>query len=160
MRRMILPLMLVFIVACQPPEPQATTTGPDVDAIKAALDQAVTADNAGDVDGVMAVYADDAVSFPPDAPPWRGIDTIRTRLGEEFAGYTMQFTATPSEVVVAGDVGVMQASWEETLTPKGGGEPMEMAGHWLIVWRKQPDGSWKEWREMWSVEAPPPPPAN
>ena len=38
MRRMILPLMLVAATACQPPEQQATTTGPDVEAIRTWLE--------------------------------------------------------------------------------------------------------------------------
>jgi ketosteroid isomerase-like protein len=60
---------------------------------------------------------------------------------------------------VAGDLAMLRTLWEETVTPKGGGEPAELSGVWLIVLKKQTDGSWKAWREMWSVIAPPPPPA-
>lgn len=60
----------------------------------------------------------------------------------------------------AGDLAVLRASYEETLTPKDEGEPMDLTGSWLIVLRKQSDGSWQLWRNMWSVVAPPAPPGQ
>jgi uncharacterized protein (TIGR02246 family) len=155
MRHMILPLMLLA-VGCQPAavEQQAVTTGPDVEAITAAFQQAVAAANAGNVEGVLAVYADDVVSSPPGRPPMSGIAAIRQDAEPAFAEYTFQFTVRPYEVVVAGDLGVMRTSYQETDTPKGEGAPGETRGNWLIIWRKQADGSWKIWRDMRTTLVP------
>ena len=160
MRRMILPLLLL-VVACQPAsvEQQAVTTGPDVEAVKTTLDQAVAAFHAGDLEALLVHYADDAVTIAPNEPPIIGKVALRSAWQLPFAENTFQLTASPDEVVVAGDLAVMRLSWEETVTPKGGGEPTVMRGHWLIIWRKQSDGSWKDWREMLTVVPPPPPPA-
>ena len=158
MRRMILPLMLLVFVACQPAEQHATTTGPDVQAITTWLEQVTAAINAQSTEGTLALYASDAVFSPPDAPSVT-IDELRSWYEGLFAENTFQFTAQALDVVVSGDLAVLRASYEETVTPKGEGEPVANDGSWLIVLRKQTDGSWKLWRDMWSVIAPPPPPA-
>jgi ketosteroid isomerase-like protein len=158
---MVLPLMLLVAVSCQPAtvEQQATTTGPDVEAVKAVLAQYCATVSAGDIETWVTLRTDDVVHFPPDAPPYVGMDELRpvaeTILGEN----TILLTAQADEVVVVGDLAVMRASFEETITPNGEGEPTEMSGHWLLVLRKQPDSSWKVWRDMVSVVPPPPSPA-
>lgn len=50
--------------------------------------------------------------------------------------------------MVAGDLAVVRAFFEETFTTTGEGEPIEMSGSWLVVLRKQTDGSWRLWRNM------------
>jgi uncharacterized protein (TIGR02246 family) len=152
----MLPLMLLVAVACQPAEQQVATTGPDVEAITAWLPQVATAVNAGDVEGVLALYADDAVFSPPDAPTLT-VDELRALYEVMFGESTFDFRSEPIEVVVSGDLGVLRASYTETVTPTGEGEPYEQGGTWLVVLRKQPDGSWKLWRDMWSVVPPPEP---
>jgi uncharacterized protein (TIGR02246 family) len=154
----MLPLFLVAAVACQPTEQQIVTTGPDVEAIDAWLDEVAVAVNAGDVDGILAHYADDAVFSPPDAPSVT-LEELRAWYDEMFGASTFEFSAEPLEVVVSGDLAVLRASYEETITPMGEGEPETHDGNWLVVLRKQADGSWKLWRDMWSVIQPPPPPA-
>ena len=161
MRRMILPLMLL-VVACQSAAVETlqvrmrvVTTGPFVETITTAFEQAVAAANAGDVEGVLSVYADDAMSMSPNEPPISGKAAIRATFQATFSENTFQISASPDEVVVAGQLAVMRASFEETITPQGEGEPIEMAGHWLIAWRMQSDGSWKFWRDMYSIVPPP-----
>ena len=158
MRRTMLPPMLFAFAACQPAEQHATTTGTDVEAITAWLAQVTAAINAQSTEGTLALYANDAVFSPPDAPSVN-IDELRTWYESLFAESTFQFAAEALDVVVSGDLAVLRASYEETVTPKGEGEPVVNDGSWLIVLRKQIDGSWKLWRDMWSVIAPPPPPA-
>ena len=155
MRRTILPLMLL-VVACQPAEQQATTTGPDVAAIEAWLQQVTDAVNAGDLESLLGLYAEDAVFSPPDAPPLT-VDELRSLYTVMFGENTFAFTAEALEVVVSGDLGVLRAPYEETVTPKGEGEAHDQGGTWLVVLRKQSDGSWKLWRDMWSIVAPPEP---
>jgi uncharacterized protein (TIGR02246 family) len=154
---MIFPLTLLVFVACQPTEQQVTTTGPDVEAITTWLGQVTAAVSAGNPEGVLALYADDAVFSPPDAPSIT-LEELGSMYGVMFGESTFQFTAQVLDVVVSGDLAVLRASYEETVTPKGEGEPEDRDGTWLVVLRKQTDGSWKLWRDMWSVIAPPAPP--
>ncbi len=161
MRRMILPLVLLVVVACQPPAvPQhATTTGPEVEAVTALLAQYCANVRAGDIERWAALRADDMVHFPPDALPIVGLDGFRPVAEGLFRENTIALNARADEVIVAGDLAVMRASFEETITPKDEGEPTAIAGNWLIVLRQQADGSWKVWRDMVTVVPPPPAPA-
>jgi len=151
MRRMILPLMFFIGVGCQPPEPQVTTTGPDVEAVTAVLEQYAAAVNAGDLESALALMADDAMHMPPDGPPIIGIAAIRSHAESFFRDYAMQTHNRLDEVVVAGDLAFLRTSYTDTWTPRGEGEATAWSGVWLILLRKQPDGSWKMWRDMWSV---------
>jgi uncharacterized protein (TIGR02246 family) len=153
MRRMILPLML-FAVACQPPEQQVTTTGPEVEAITAWLEQCDAAMTAGDYERALSFFSDDALFMPPESPPV-SIEEARFIYQVMFRDNTMQMASQAAEVVVSGDLAVVRASYEETITPTGEGEPTSMSGPWLIVLRKQSDGSWKGWHNIWSVVPPP-----
>ena len=159
MHRVILPLMLLVAVACAPAEPKATTTGPDVEAIRTWLEQVTAAVNAESTEAILALYADDAVFSPPDAPPL-DIDQLRSLYDILFTENTFQFTTEALDVVVSGDLAVLRASYDETVTPRGAGDSVHNSGSWLIVLRKQADGSWKLWRDMWSVIAPPSPPGT
>jgi ketosteroid isomerase-like protein len=99
--------------------------------------------------------------LPPDEPPIIGMGSIRPRYAALFDAYSFDFTGRPEEIAVAGHLAIVRASIEETLAPTGGGPPMEFRGAWLLVLRKQSDGAWKLWRNMWSVYQPPPaPPPN
>jgi len=149
----MLPLMLLVGVACQSPEQQAVTTGPDVEAITAWLAEVTAAVTAGDTEGVLALYAEDAVFSPPDAPPLT-VEELRSLYGGMFEESTFAFTSEVIEVAVSGDLAVLRASYDETVTPKAEGEPYDQGGTWLVVLRKQSDGSWKLWRDMWSIVPP------
>jgi ketosteroid isomerase-like protein len=109
---------------------------------------------------VSTFVADDAVIVPPDEPPIVGMAAIRPRYAAVFDAYSFRFTGQPVEIAVAGRLAIVRASIEETLTPTRGGASTELRGAWLLVLKQQPDGSWKLWRNMWSVfrpAAPPPP---
>lgn len=157
MSRLILPLMLLLGIACQSStvESRATTTGPDVEAITAWFEQYTAAVNSGDLEAWAGFIADDAVVMPPDELPISGMDQLRPLYQTVFATYAFDFNARVDEVVVAGDLAVLRAFFEETVTPRGEGEPSRFSGSWLVVLRKRPDGSWKLWRNMWGAIAPP-----
>jgi len=148
MRRMILPLMLVCL-GCQSPEPQVTTTGPDVEAITAWLADVDAAFSNGEYDGFLALFTDDALFMPPETPPV-GVEDLRVRYQALSQESTTQMTSQAFDVLVSGDLAVVRAAYDETVTPSGEGETETRNGPWLIVLRKQPDGSWKGWHNMWT----------
>ena len=44
--------------------------------------------------------------------------------------------------MVVGEVAYTLSRDSLSVTPRAGGEAMQLAGHALTVWRKQPDGRW------------------
>ncbi len=117
------------------------------------LDDFVAAANAQDVDAMMALYAPDVVSMPPDAAP-RELDELRSMFAAEAQRYSMAMTVGDPEVTTAGDLAIVRVPYEGSSTPRAGGEPVAYAGLWLAVLKRQPDGAWKMWREMWSKVPP------
>jgi uncharacterized protein (TIGR02246 family) len=151
---MLIPPVLLIAVACTQPGETATTTGPDVEAIRTWVEQCAAAYNTGDIEAALALYADDPLSMPPSDAVMNRQDT-RAMLETFFGENDVQVTLQADEIVVAGDLGVLRLSYSESWTPRGEGEAGEQEGTWLVLLRKQPDGSWKLWRDMWSAVPPP-----
>jgi len=133
------------------PDKAPVTTGPEVETVRAWFQQYTAAINGGAVDQWATFVANDAVILPPDEPPIIGMGNIRPRYAALFDAYSFDLTGQPEEITVAGQLAIVRASIEETLTPTGGGPPTQFRGAWLLVLRKQSDGAWKLWRNMWSV---------
>ena len=155
MRRPIFAISAILLAACTTEGQQATTAQVDAEAIMKLLAESDAAATAGNVDAVMALYADDAVSMPPDAPARTGKEEIRAAFVAFLEDNTVQLTSQVDEVRVSGDLAFLRVAYDETVTPKAGGEPTQYHGKWLVIMERQPDGSWKSWREMWSVYTPP-----
>lgn len=86
--------------------------------------------NAGDADGVAALYEEDAVMAYPPGSTTVGREAIRS-LWAEVLSHRPTFTEeTPLPTLVCGDIAL-------TSTP-----PKDGAGARAQVVRRQPDGSW------------------
>ncbi len=96
--------------------------------------------NAGDLEGMLALYEDVATFVGPDGVSASGSDAIRGRL-EDLLAMKPQITPGASRVVTAGDVALMFSSWRMTLRVDGG-ETTELDGASTEVARRQRDGCW------------------
>ena len=114
--------------------------------------------NAGDVDGLVALHAEDAVVSAPGAPAARGHAAIRELFVKDIAasakaGITLNIGAV-SDVGVSGDLG-----WEWgtfTATDKSG--TTVDAGKYVTVFARK-NGKWLIIRDIWNSDMPPPAPA-
>lgn len=153
---------VVFLISCTPtreqPEPAAeATTEADVAAIKQEIDDYETATNAGDVDGRVAAYAQDVINMRRNGPDVIGKEALREHIQRQSDRYAYEVTITPEEVVVGGDWAFSRYTATLTLTPKAGGEPREISGKGILIFQRQPDGSWKVAREIGHYSDNPPP---
>ncbi|MEP6701566.1 MAG: DUF4440 domain-containing protein [Betaproteobacteria bacterium] len=135
----------------------ASGMAPDEVAIRAQTTNWVKAYNAGDVKGVVAQYADDAVLQPPNAPGAHGGAAILAFFAKDIPGSQaagVVFNINPkTDVGVSGNLG-----WESgtyTATIKGA---VVEAGKFLSVSRKH-KGKWLYIRDTWNADAPPAPAA-
>jgi len=158
MRLHITLLPLLLIAGCTPTEPveEATSTEANVEAINRVHDDHTTALNAGDATAYVALLAEGAVLMPPNQPAIIGEDAIREYRQTEFDQITLEVTRPSEEVVVAGDWAFVRHTYAGKQTPKAGGEPTELSGKGITILERQPDGSWKIARYMWSGDDPPP----
>src|SRR4029079_920127 len=83
----------------------------------------VRAVKAGDVDAVVALYAPDAVFYPPDAQQMHGTAEIRASYTEMLGARTINEAAIDSKYQTSGDFAVVFGTATLTMTPKAVGSP-------------------------------------
>ena len=96
--------------------------------------------NAGDLEGLVALYEDSATFVGPDGGSASGSDAIRERL-QGLLAMAPRITPTSSRAVMAGDVALMSNGWRMSLGA-GDGELAGLDGASTEVARRQPDGGW------------------
>lgn len=97
-------------------------------------------------------YTDDAVVLPPNAPAVMGRAAIRDFLSG-FPPIT-NFRIADIEIDGGENQAWVYGTYKMTLSPPGS-SPMEDAGKYVEVWRKEPDGAWKVTHDMFNSDLPP-----
>lgn len=115
----------------------------DVAAIRHITEDWDAAWHAGDWASVVALYTDDAVVMPENRPAVIGKKAIQSLYRSVFNEFTFEGSGETLEIEVAGDWGYFRSTYTMVATPKAGGKPIEDIGKWLVIVRRQPDGSWK-----------------
>src|SRR5262245_55627065 len=144
------------LLGCSP-APAPVDTSADQAALKAATNAWIDAYNAGDVEKIVGLYADDGVLMPPHAPVANGKAAIRTFLTADTAGAKaagVKLVNGSSTVGVVGDTGWEAGSYTATDTS---GAPVD-SGSYLSVSRKV-NGQWLYFRDMYNSDRPLPAPA-
>jgi ketosteroid isomerase-like protein len=117
--------------------------------------------NAGDVDKIVAGYADDAVLMPPEAPAAVGREAMKQYLATDIAaskaaGVTIALDA--DTIGFSGDLAWHSGTFHAT----GSAGTTVGTGKFLEVWH-QDKGNWLIIRDTWNTDAPAvaaaPPPA-
>jgi uncharacterized protein (TIGR02246 family) len=127
-----------------PPTPAPDTRAADEAAIHALVKDWSAAAQAKDVEKFLSVYADDAAVMMEAAPDVSGKAAIREAIGGMMGdpNFALSFAADKVVVARAGDLAYETGSYTMTMSdPKK--KPATQAGHYVVVWQKQADGSWK-----------------
>lgn len=129
-------------VACKREAPD--TRAADEAAIRSGSGEMSNAAGAKDLEKVLTAYADDASMFAPNAPIATGKEAIRQAWSQFMGspGYALSWQATKVEVARSGDLGYEVGTYELTLNDAKG-KPGTTPGKYVVVWKKQADGSWK-----------------
>ncbi len=101
----------------------------------------------GDVERVMALYADDVVSLPPGFPKTEGKADLEASLQEFFDAFAIERDFELVNIQVAGDTATRFGEWTQTLTPKDGGDPIVETGRCVFGYEKVG----YEWKVAWEI---------
>ena len=144
MRRLnlALPFLVIAVGACAAPASR------DSGELAAAADRWEEAFNAGDIDALVALYAEDARLLAPNAELAQGRDAVRAAFSEMIASGIKGELET-IEAVVAGDVGYRVGTYS-LQGPDGGAIER---GKYVEVWR-QIDGDWRIANDIWNSDMP------
>ena len=126
----------------------------DEAAIRANTVAWVEAYNAGDVDKIVAMYSDDAILMPPDAPAATGHEAMKQFLAADIAASKaagVSFALDTEASGVSGDLG-----WHSgTYHVKDAAGASVVTGKYVEVWHKA-DGRWLMIRDIYNNDAPAP----
>lgn len=147
-------LGLALALAACAPAPPPDTTAEDTTAINQIRFDWAAAYNAGDIDTLVGMYTDDYVDYPNDAPTYAGLDALRASFEQQLTGMDASTTITSEELLLLGDHAVDRGTFETVLAPEGGGDPVSVSGRYMVVLRREADGSWKLMRGMDNTAAP------
>jgi uncharacterized protein (TIGR02246 family) len=129
------------------------------DGVKGVDEAWIRAVKAGDVEGLVALYAPDAVLYAPDATEARGTAAIRSYYTGMIGAVTVTQAVIDSQYQTTGDLSVGFGTATLTVTPKAGGSPEMMTVRVTAAARKI-GGKWLYVADHASVPLPPPPPVK
>ncbi len=151
----IVPLLLVVALS-NPLEAQAQEARPasdEIERIHAVANGLMAADNARDVDAVVALYAPDSVLLPPNESPVSGIAAIRPRYAEFFQTHQPELRFVIEETELADDLAYVRGRTLGTIRGLGGLGDQAIDDVFLMILRKTGSGDWKISRLMWHAAA-------
>ena len=131
-----------------PPEP-AVDVAQDKVAIGKTLEEYAAAWKVSDAPRLGRLYTEDATILPGDHVAENGVAAIVKYNQEFFNQFTPQtFDISPQESEVVGDWAFSRGAFSFSAQPKAGGPPLSDRGKYIIILKRQADGSWKWLRDM------------
>jgi uncharacterized protein (TIGR02246 family) len=144
--------LALMVTACQAPAPEVVQLSEeDVASIKQVSRTLVKTYQAGDWDAWIEVFTEDAMRMPPNRTILEGREAIRAS-SEAFQPVT-SFTVTPLEIDGLGDLAFARGTFTHTRAPEDA-DPITESGKFIQILRKQPDGSWRIFRDIWNSDLP------
>ena len=160
LRRLVLVLVVgaaIVSSACAPAAPRPVDTAAEETALKAVTAAWLDAYNTGDVEKIVAMYAEDGVLMPPHAPVASGHAAIRAYLTADTAGAKAAGVKIVPGAATAGVAG--NTGWESgSYTIANASGATVDSGSYLSVSRKL-NGKWLYVRDTYNSDRPLPAPA-
>jgi uncharacterized protein (TIGR02246 family) len=101
----------------------------------------IDAVNAGDLECLRTLMADDVVFLNPGRAPF-GREEFPIGFSAAHRQSRIRCSSELEEVVIVGEVAYTLCRDSLSVTPRDGGGAMELAGHRITIYRKQLDGRW------------------
>ena len=147
--------LALLSVAASPAQPAADPNRARVEKLGKQFTEAF---GKGDLAAVAGMYSEDAMAFPPEAEivkgraaiqaMWRGVREI----GAQSIDFEVLDVAASGVLLVETGIGTLHVAGP-------GPAQATVKVKYVVVWKKQKDGSWKIYRDIWnSLPAPAPAP--
>lgn len=141
---------VVTLSACAQPQPAPTpsaspdTRTADEATLRGVIKEWSAAAQAKDATKFVSVYADDATLMMAGAADIKGLAAIREAIPAmmQDPAFALSFEADHIEVARSADLAYETGSYSMTMTGPDK-KPATERGHYVVVWRKGADGSWK-----------------
>jgi ketosteroid isomerase-like protein len=121
----------------------------DKEAIKVLVDHFFASHETGDLEGLMAIFSDDAIFMPDDAETINKI-VARERFAPYLELFHLKVNYSIDEIEVSGDLGFVRCSYLVNAVPKAEGERMSHNGKFIFVLKRQSDNTWRSSHFIWN----------
>jgi uncharacterized protein (TIGR02246 family) len=138
---LVLALAVALTAACS--SGNSGLSDRDRDAIRAAGQKYVEADDKRDADGMMQAIAEGAYYMPSNGAPISGREAIRSFLKPHPWD---KITENPEEIEGRDGLAFVRGSY--TVLYQG----QKLTGYYMEIWRKQDDGNWRMTRKLWNSD--------
>lgn len=108
----------------------------------------------GDIEGFLALLADDFVLKSPGSPPVTDRERLRKGLEQFHTVFSEEVEYSTEDLQVAAAWAWVRITERATLSPKDGGEGRVLSGTHLSILMRQADGSWRLLRDVSSFDHP------
>ena len=98
---------------------------------------------------IRDLYTDDAIVLPPGLAMIHGKAGVEDLWKGSFANGVKAASFQTQDVERNGDVAVETGTFTMKIAPEGKAEQTN-AGKYVVVWKRQNDGSWKLHRDIWN----------
>lgn len=162
-------VVMLMAAGCQsaPGPAKKKDTAADKAAINALRDKVMAAFNSTDAAAVAACYADDAVMMNPNEASAEGKQAIQASYQAMFRQGAAKIALAPRQTEVSGDWAFETGTGSITFTSKAASKkaasrraakktskPVELTSRYVVVLKKQADGSWKVHLDIGNSAAP------
>lgn len=128
--------------------PRAIHAQDDLAAVRRAIDaqnQAwAEATRAGDAAAIARIFADSGVELSLRAgKTWKGRAAVQELFTQIYQNpHATEAVVQTDQVILDGPTAIEYGHYRFTYPPKDG-QPQVDSGHYVVVWRKQADGTWR-----------------
>jgi uncharacterized protein (TIGR02246 family) len=135
-------VLATTLLACAQSVPRVDHAA-DSTVIRGLIDRATAANNAGDIEGWVALFEENAIYMPPGSPEVTAIDGLRKAAAAGFTRFNADIRIIPAELVVLGDWAFSRSQVTGSVTPKAGGDPIPINIKQLTLYHRQADSTWR-----------------
>lgn len=129
-----------------------TSTGRTLAKLRAAWVQDLSTKQ---LEPILKFYAPDAVFFQPNGDRISGSAALRNLFQTIMATFNSDLTLHSEKIDVSGDLAYDSGSFEETLTNIATGAKINSKGSYVIIYKRQSNGSWLIVEHVWTGTPPP-----
>ncbi len=150
MRSASLPTVILALslapLSCGRPQPIAG-------AVHQANQRFVEAFSRGDAAAIAALFTEDAVVLPPDNPMVSGSKAIQGFLTGLLTAGARRLSLDTLDVHETADGAIERGAFSLTMQPEGR-PASELEGKYVVIWKRQPDGSCKLAVDIFNFNGP------
>jgi ketosteroid isomerase-like protein len=104
---------------------------------------------------ILKFYAPDAVFLQPTGERITGSTALRTLFQTIMATFDSDLTLHSQNLETSGDLAYDSGDFQETLTTIATGAKISAKGSYIIIFKRQPSGSWQIVQHVWTGAPPP-----